>query len=130
MDESIGTATARTLDPAALSDASPPMDTTAGPRQQIIETFQSLSRDLARLGMARGESESSRQWWRRLLDHMEHHDDAVPGIFDRACYSREDITTDEAETFKRAAAKSREEIIRNMEAARNHEAGGDASPQG
>ncbi|MCC5878163.1 MAG: DUF4129 domain-containing protein [Candidatus Sumerlaeia bacterium] len=116
MDETIGTATARTLAPAGDVGPPPPIDTTAGPRQQVIETFHALSRDLSRLGMARGDSESSRQWWRRLLVHLEKQDDAVPGIFDRACYSREDITADQAAAFKQAAEKSREEIIRHMEA--------------
>lgn len=119
MEEVIGTADARLLTPPEREDASLPVDKSAGPRQQVIDTFLGFSRHLEKMGLARGESESADQWLARLGHHAATIDDSIPLIFNKACYSTLEVTGSEAQQFMTVIEKHRGAIQARLEAERD-----------
>jgi hypothetical protein len=88
-------------------------------RARIIQRFREYITVLSRYGWSRRETETPREYFQRtaykLLAHDRELDPRLSKLYNRACYSPEEITPDDAKDFVDLANSTETEITTELE---------------
>ncbi|MDX1972428.1 MAG: DUF4129 domain-containing protein, partial [Candidatus Sumerlaeia bacterium] len=88
-------------------------------RGRILQRFREYITVLSRYGWSRPETETPREYFHRtaykLLAPDRELDPRLPKLYNRACYSPEEITPDDAKEFVELANATESEITTELE---------------
>ncbi len=91
------------------------------PRGRVLARFHALSTRLTRVGINRGEDETALEYMYRVAGEMHEPSRSMAPIFDRACYSENEISEEDAGVFREMAEVVEHDVIKKADEERRND---------